>query len=563
MTRFFISYSRVDEDFARRIATDLDRLGADVWIDVDDIPSGMNWSTAIQQGLDTCDVMLLILSPESMDSHNVRDEWQFFKDQGKPLIPLWWRPTKVHFQIHRLQYIDFHKQDYDTALRQLHTELRHKGIRLDPLDAAAQSVEIPRQEPLPAQSRRLPPRVWWAIGAVIALLAVGIAAILLSSGGNGDDSDPAALAETLVAQRDATQTATLWTPTPTVPTNTPTNTPKPPTATPTVPTATPEPPTPSPTIPTDTPQPPTATPTVPTNTPKPPAAMPDPTLELAQTPVASNADWTPVEREVDGVTMVLVPAGCFDMGSTDAQIDAAFEMCEAALGVGECERAWFEDESPVHRVCFDEPFWIDKYEVTNAQYRACVEAGACTLPGNTQDYEDPAYSDHPVVYVDWDQANDYAEWAGCSLPTEAQWEYAARGPDALVYPWGDEFDGTRLNFCDANCSYGWADPAYDDGYAQTAPVGSKPGGVSWVGALDLSGNVWEWVADWYDADYYATLDDGAVNPPGPADGSRRVLRGGAWRDDPDLVRAVSRYDDAPTSRDYGVGFRCVVRSPSQ
>jgi len=124
MTRVFISYSRADEDFARRLATDLDRLGAEVWIDVDDIPPGANWSTAVQQGLDACDALVLVISPDSMTSKNVEDEWQYVRDECKAILPVLWRPApKLHFQLRRIQYVDFHRQDYDTALGQLRARL--------------------------------------------------------------------------------------------------------------------------------------------------------------------------------------------------------------------------------------------------------------------------------------------------------------------------------------------------------------------------------------------------------------------------------------------------------
>jgi WD40 repeat protein len=124
MSKVFISYSRKDEAFAQQLATDLDRLGASIWIDVDDIPPGMNWSTAIQQGLDTCDTLLLILSPDSMDSGNVTDEWQYFRDENKPIIPIMHRTTpNLHFQLRRIQYVDFLTQDYAAALAQLRERL--------------------------------------------------------------------------------------------------------------------------------------------------------------------------------------------------------------------------------------------------------------------------------------------------------------------------------------------------------------------------------------------------------------------------------------------------------
>src|SRR5262249_50803695 len=130
MTRLFISYSRQDEEFARRLATDLHEFGAEVWIDLDDIPVGMKWSTAIQQGLKDAEIMIVIISPSSMASRNVEDEWQYFRDHEKPLLPVLFLPAEVHFQLSRIEYIDFHNQHYETALRQLHSELRHKGAKL-------------------------------------------------------------------------------------------------------------------------------------------------------------------------------------------------------------------------------------------------------------------------------------------------------------------------------------------------------------------------------------------------------------------------------------------------
>lgn len=153
MVRIFISYSRRDIGFASRLATDLSRLGADIWIDVDDIPAGMNWSTAIQHGLDTCDVMFVILSPASMASINVENEWQYFLDHGHPVIPILWHKTRVHFQLHRKQYIDFEGQDYRYALAQLLAELRRRGFRLTPPAYYSSDVQIPVQKPLPIRRR--------------------------------------------------------------------------------------------------------------------------------------------------------------------------------------------------------------------------------------------------------------------------------------------------------------------------------------------------------------------------------------------------------------------------
>ncbi|NIV33181.1 MAG: SUMF1/EgtB/PvdO family nonheme iron enzyme, partial [Anaerolineae bacterium] len=210
--------------------------------------------------------------------------------------------------------------------------------------------------------------------------------------------------------------------------------------------------------------------------------------------------------------------------------------CEQLRGAGACERDWFEQEQPVERVCFDEPFWIDVYEVTNAQY-----GSAGTWSGDRL----------PREGVNWADAVAHCASRGARLPAEAEWEYAARGPDGLVFPWGDRFKGSLLNACDRSCAWNLEGSGADDGYAETAPVGSYPGGASWVGALDLSGNVWEWTSSIYGA-YPA--DGGEVDGE-----SRRVLRGGSWyHTGTDLLRSAARYAVGPEYADYVTGFRCVV-----
>jgi formylglycine-generating enzyme required for sulfatase activity len=236
--------------------------------------------------------------------------------------------------------------------------------------------------------------------------------------------------------------------------------------------------------------------------------------------------------------MVYVPAKEFIMGSSNAQVDIALALCNEYLGG--CQRSWFSGEQPQHPVSLD-AFYIDKTEVTNAQYRACVEAGACDAPSDTIYYDDPNYAQHPVVYVNWYQANAYCRWAGKRLPTEAEWEKAARGNDWRTYPWGEGID------CDH--------ARYGECGGQTVPVGSKPKGASPYGALDMAGNVWEWVSDWYAPDYYSQSP--RYNPTGPDSGQERVLRGGSWDNVPHLLRGANRAWRGPDYRSYSVGFRCV------
>jgi len=224
----------------------------------------------------------------------------------------------------------------------------------------------------------------------------------------------------------------------------------------------------------------------------------------------------------------LVPAGCFQMGSTDEQVEAAFQSCESVYGTGQCVRSWFEAEQPVHQVCFEEPFWVDRYEVSQGQFAAF----------NGQAEEDSYFQgiSLPRENVTWTEAQDFCEQRGARLPTEAEWEYAARGPEGWAYPWGNDFDGTLLNFCDENCTENWRDAHFDDGYEYPSPVGRySPGGDSWVGAADLAGNGGEWTGTLY-RDYPYDAGDGreeagdTTNP--------RVVRGGGWDDSQEDARAA-------------------------
>lgn len=238
--------------------------------------------------------------------------------------------------------------------------------------------------------------------------------------------------------------------------------------------------------------------------------------------------------------MVYVPAGEFLMGSTSEDIDAAVAECVAETGLS-CEREWFVNELPQHTAYLD-AFWIDQREVTNAQYRQCVDAGACKESdcGENHDAKAP---DQPVVCVSWDDAQAYAAWVGGRLPTEAEWEKAARGRDGRVYPWGN----SPLD-CDKAVYAACAD--------QPLPVGTHPEGASTYGAEDMLGNVWEWVADWIDDEYYARSPE--RNPQGPDSGDRRVWRGGSFTYYQWVVRCAVRGRKDPNSGYPDGGFRVLV-----
>ncbi len=261
----------------------------------------------------------------------------------------------------------------------------------------------------------------------------------------------------------------------------------------------------------------------------------------------SEEDRQPTwKRPSDGAVMVYVPAGTFQMGSADAEREAALSLCaEFPDEYGKCQGETFAAETPQHTVTLD-AFWMDRTEVTNGQYALCVQADACRV---SRLVNDPTYSgaDSPVAGIPWQDAADYCAWAGGRLPTEAEWEYAVRGTEGRLFPWGDSFDCSRGNFWDRVT-------ACNDGYSGPAPVGSFPDGIGWCGALDLGGNAWEWVGNFYGA----YLSDDQVNPEGPESGSERILRGGSWGYVPAFARGAYRYPVSADANYLAVGFRCVV-----
>ena len=223
--------------------------------------------------------------------------------------------------------------------------------------------------------------------------------------------------------------------------------------------------------------------------------------------------------EVLGHPLVFVPAGEFVMGSNGGA-----------------------EDDPQHTVMLHE-YWIDLFPVTNAQFAQFVQATAYQAQGDWRGEFRAGKERHPVVNVTWDDACAYAEWCGKRLPTEAQWEKAARGTDGREYPWGNHWDGNHCNVSGRG----------------TTPVGNYPAGASPYGCQDMAGNVAEWVADWYDPAYYSASP--REDPPGPATGARRVVRGGAWNSSQPDARAAARYDGAPDGRDDGIGFRLACSSP--
>lgn len=261
---------------------------------------------------------------------------------------------------------------------------------------------------------------------------------------------------------------------------------------------------------------PTATP-VPTSTPEPAAGM----VQISP---------------VDGAEMVYIPAGVFWMGAQQNDPEAQLQ------------------ELPIHEVMLD-GYWIDKEFVTNEMYMRCVESGRCSGLVSHDDinpnYGKPEFMDYPAVYATWDQAKAYCEAVGRRLPTEAEWEKAARGTDGRLYPWGNTPpDAEHANYDNANTG--------------VISVGTYPLGASPYGVLDMAGNARQWVHDWYDENYYVSSAASGmpVNPVGPAEGAERVIRGGSFKDPAVFIRTASRLKHEPDSPGENRGFRCAVSDVS-
>ena len=277
-----------------------------------------------------------------------------------------------------------------------------------------------------------------------------------------------------------------------------------------------------------------------------PTSVPSPTVA----PSIGSSMTSPL----DGMTMVFVPEGEFLMGSLASDPDA---------------RA---DEMPGHTV-FLSSYWIDRTEVTNAMFAIFLEASGNQSEGGalwlTKDDPDshliliegewqaePGFEDHPVVEVTWYGANAYCQWSGRELPTEAQWEKAARGLDGRLYPWGNEFGPGRSNGDNTgnNC-----DGSACDNFTGSAPVGSFPDGASPFDALDMAGNVWELTADYYGEDYFSSSP--AQNPQGVQEGVNRVIKGGSFSSPPRVLRAARRGEADPSGSNFNIGFRCALSAP--
>ncbi|WP_447972773.1 formylglycine-generating enzyme family protein [Nitrospira sp. Kam-Ns4a] len=229
----------------------------------------------------------------------------------------------------------------------------------------------------------------------------------------------------------------------------------------------------------------------------------------------------------DGAPMVLIPGGEFVMGSPDGE--------------------GLDNEQPEHKVWVD-AFYLDKYEVTNGRYEKFMEETGHAMPKFWEQLDLTVHSELPVIGVSWQDAKAYCEWAEKRLPTEAEWEYAARGTDHRRYPWGNAAPNDQL----ANYGKKWSHKFYND---RLEPVTSHEAGKSPFGIYNMAGNVFEWVADWYEIKYYRRSPE--RNPTGPSEGELKVMRGGSWNFASEYLRTTSRMQMKPIEREADLGIRCA------
>jgi formylglycine-generating enzyme required for sulfatase activity len=281
------------------------------------------------------------------------------------------------------------------------------------------------------------------------------------------------------------------------------------------------------------------------------STAPSAAATVPPTPTPSDGSTVgQVRTDAFGIDQIWVPAGSFTMGTSETDIAKL-----RARTPPDWVTPALDAEAPAHKVTLTKGYWIDKTEVTNTAFKAFVDAGGYTTQAYWSDdgwawlaTKDASrlplhcqgdVADHPRMCLTWYEAQAYAAWRGGRLPTEAEWEYAARGSKSSVYPWGDAWANENANVINS---------------VGPKPVGSYPSGASWVGALDLAGNAMEWVADWRSAEYYASSP--ATDPPGPATGTIKVEKGGWWGSNEFVARSAYRhFEDPPTYGDKHIGFR--------
>lgn len=494
MPRIFISYRRADSAMlANLIANELEERGIDVFLDTTDMDGAGPFPDRLRHAIESADIFVCLLGATTLDSYWVKQEIMYANQQQKPLLPVFqerYTPpdpvpdehVEALLKSDGIQFLDVRNIYIADAIDDL-AEMIHRTFKST---QTIQAVKVADPAPKPLQS--LNPLV--AILPIILIIVI-VGVIGVQPGGFLNPLEPTATPTATPTRTPTTEPSDTPSNTPTATvTNTPTNTPS---HTPT----------------------PTATATftdTPTNTPEPLVVA----LALAQNFAGGNADWQVFVQEFEGVPMVLVPKGCFRIGSN----------------IGE------ENERNGNDLCFDVPFWIDQYEVTNEQFARLNGAATndATWSGDLR----------PRDQITWFEARDFCKSRDARLPTEAEWEYAARGPEGWLYPWGNAFDEELTVW---RRDFG---TTIDKG---TALVGSIEAGKSWVGAYDMSGNLWEWTMSLYMN--YPVIDGDERNQ----DSEQivfRVIRGGGWQNrEAATLRVTRRNGSLSGAHTFQIGFRCV------
>jgi formylglycine-generating enzyme required for sulfatase activity len=487
----FISHSSKDKPLADAICAGLEARGIRCWIAPRDVRPGEEWTKAIVDAIASSKVFLLLLTDNSNKSTQAIKEVDCAEKHEKTIIPF--RLEDIQ-PTGSMEYYLGSLHWLDALTRPLEKHIEKLADYIDHI------LDYPKTELIGVETKKVEP----------------VKSVLIPDQPVKKRNKPARwlwIVGSIVLLAGII-TGSLWLSNPLLFSQTPTENPI--TTSPTSTTVRP--------TPTVTPTPVIIYSTVPTVT-SCAASEPDPTEELG---IGSTRVSTK-----DCMTLVYVPEGKFTMGDPTLN-------------------NWSRDDrKPIHTVTMD-AFWIDQTEVTNAMYSKFVNETGQGVEAFTQYEFLASLENSPIVNVSWFEASAYCEWAGRRLPTEAEWEKAGRGTEAARYPWGEAYiDGNYLNTSEYNL---WLFSGSDDGYLYAAPVGSYPDGASPYGALDMLGNVEEWVADYYQSDYYSEGHN--ANPPGPSIGSERVIRGSSYEST--NTRITDRWSADPLSRNYLVGFRCAL-----
>ena len=484
MGHIFISYSHKDKEYVEKLAQKLIYEGFKVWID-HRIDYGSAWTNEIEQAINTCDAFIVAMSESSSQSAWVQREVIHAEKRKKPFFPLL-LSGEAWFSLGNIQHVDVTDGSLPPKpyYRHLATVAERKGWAAP----VRKPVDVKK-----AHLKKAPHRKKNTTSLKMVYILVGIAliaTIIFSTQFLPFSSTPL---ETATQTLSVTNNSSLtYTPDIIV-------TEKPPTILTPIPSATQ-----------------TLTPTFSATQTIIATETKIPTETHATIHPSLPADVSTWNRPIDGIVMSYIPAGEFEMGT---------------------EYGAYKDDD-VHLVYLD-AFWIDRTEVTNAMYAQCVRSDSCVLPTNINNFNNSVYVAHPVVYVSWEDAKAYCEWAGARLPTEAEWEKAARGRDSL---WEENIDCNRANYsvCTPN---------------DATTVGIYENVHSLYGLYDMAGNVWEWTEDWYGADYYTNSP--YVNPSNSKVSDGRVIRGGSWGDDLYALSVAYREKAVPNYSNEFIGFRCA------